>query len=319
MALPGARQCLLPALTPMLDVAIACAKPAVKFEIAKDAMTRSSPGVRRVAAILNFMADHPGQSFVLTDLVRALKLSRATCHALLTGLVEVGYLYRASDKSYVLGPALAAIGRTAAENFSPMQVMQPEMRSLADEYDVVCSAFFLEGDSIVSRERAASVSHIGYSIPLGTRVPLRPRSMAVFYAWSPIEAQSLLANAQPPVSAEQRAVVEACMAFAREHRYSIHVQNDGQLNGEQVFAGDDSDFKVSLLTSLAPDQSYPLASITAPVFDAAGKVAFVMGLMGFDRSMSGVEIAAVAEQLRSTCQRIAGFIAGRQNGWAERS
>jgi DNA-binding IclR family transcriptional regulator len=55
-------------------------------------MSRSSPGVMRVAAILNFIADHPGQAFAMTDLVRALKLSRATCHALLTGLVEVGYL-----------------------------------------------------------------------------------------------------------------------------------------------------------------------------------------------------------------------------------
>ena len=138
-------------------------------------MARSSPGVRRVAAILNFMADHPGQSFALTELVRALKLSSATCHALLTGLVEVGYLYRASDKTYVLGPALAAIARTAAANFSPLQVAQPEMRQLADRFDVVCSAVFLEGDSIVIRERAASVSHVGYSAPLGTRAKLRRR------------------------------------------------------------------------------------------------------------------------------------------------
>ncbi len=274
-------------------------------------MARSSPGVRRVAAILNFIADHPGQSFALTDLVRALKLSRATCHALLTGLVEVGYLYRASDKSYVLGPALAAIGRTAAESFSPMQVMQPEMRNLADDHDVVCSAFFLEGDCIVSRERAASVSHVGYSIPLGTRVPLRPRSMAVFYAWSAAEAAALIAKTVPPVSAQQRAVVEASMAFARDHGYSVHVQNDATPSGDLMFGGDDADFPVSLLSSLSLDQRYALSSVTAPVFDSSGKVAFVMGLMGFNRSMSGSEIAEVADQLCAACRRIAGFIAGR--------
>ena len=117
----------------------------------------------RVAAILNFIADHPGQAFALTDLVRALKLSRATCHALLTGLVDVGYLYRTTDKTYVLGPALAAIGRTAAEHFSPLQVAQPEMRSLADEFDIVCGAYFLEGDTIHLRERAASLSHVRLS------------------------------------------------------------------------------------------------------------------------------------------------------------
>jgi len=147
-------------------------------------MTRSSPGVKRIAAILDFLADHPAQAFALTDLVRALKLSRATCHALLTGLVEVGYLYRTSDKTYVLGPALAKVGRAAAQNMSPLQIAQPEMRALADEFDVVCSAFFLEGDTIVSRERAASISHVGYSIPLGTRVRLLPRSLPTFFSWS---------------------------------------------------------------------------------------------------------------------------------------
>src|ERR1700740_1652704 len=94
---------------------------------ARGKMARSSPGVRRVAAILNFIADHPGQAFTLTDLIRALKFSRATCHALLTGLVEVVYLYRASDKQYVLGPALVAIGRNAVEHASPVQIVQPEM------------------------------------------------------------------------------------------------------------------------------------------------------------------------------------------------
>ena len=114
-------------------------------------MARSSPGVQRVAAILNFIVDHPGQAFTLTDLVRALKLSRATCHALLTGLVEVGYLYRASDKNYMLGPALVAIGKIALEHASPLQVAQPEMRVLADEFDTMCAAYFEPAQRVTGR------------------------------------------------------------------------------------------------------------------------------------------------------------------------
>ena len=145
-------------------------------------MSRSSPGVKRVAAILNFIADHPGQAFALTDLVRALKLSRATCHALLTGLVDVGYLYRTSDKAYVLGPALAAIGRTAAQHFSPLQVAQPEMRKLADEFNVLCGAYFLDDSVVHLRDRAASASHVGYPVPLGARFKLHEALAPVFFA-----------------------------------------------------------------------------------------------------------------------------------------
>lgn len=260
------------------------------------------------------MADHPGQAFALTDLVRALKLSRATCHALLTGLVEVGYLYRSSDKTYVLGPALAAIARTAAANFSPLQVAQPEMRQLADRFDVVCSAVFLEGDSIVIRERAASVSHVGYSAPLGTRAKLRSPFAAAFFAWSPQDAGEWLDRENPPPTAEQREALTESMDFGRKHGFLAFLRNPAVANperaAEQVFGAEGGDFPVLLAKELLPAEQYPLISITAPVFERAGKVAFVIGLMGVNRRLGGGEVLQIAEELKGACGRISGFIAG---------
>lgn len=274
-------------------------------------MARSSPGVKRMAAVLDFMADHPGQAFALTDLVRALRLSRATCHALLTGLVEVGYLYRTSEKTYVLGPALATIGRVAAEHFSPIQIAKPEMRRLADLFDVVCSAMFLEGDSIVSRERAASVSHVGYSLPVGTRIRLRPRSMPVFFASAPAEAATYLD--QSGATAAQRALAESVMAFVRAHGFSVLV---GTIAGEAesdaaTVSSEDSDFPVVTLDRIAPRETYALSSLTAPVFDARGRVEFVLGLMGFHGTRTGEQILAAGAQLRQACDRIGDFLAGK--------
>lgn len=272
-------------------------------------MTRSSPGVKRIAAILDFMADHPAQAFALTDLVRALKLSRATCHALLTGLVEVGYLYRTSDKSYVLGPALAKVGRAAAQNMSPLQVAQPEMRALADAFDVVCSAFFLEGDTIVSRERAASISHVGYSLPLGTRVKLMPRSLPVFFAWSPGEADAWLERSGMSVTGAARADLDEGMAFAREHGFAALVHSEAGARDAASSPGSDDDRPVAILTRIEPQQRYALSSITAPVFDAGGKVEFVLSLMGFTRPMTGAEAFNAAAALKAACNRIGAFIA----------
>lgn len=262
------------------------------------------------------MADHPGQAFALTDLVRALKLSRATCHALLTGLVEVGYLYRASDKTYVLGPALAAIGRTAAANFSPLQVAQPEMRQLADRFDVVCSAVFLEGDSIVIRERAASVSHVGYSAPLGTRAKLRSPFAAAFFAWSPKDADDWLDRENPPPTADQREALKESMVFGREHGFLAFLRNPAvatantQRAAEQVFGTEASEFPVILAKRLEADEHYPLISITAPVFERDGRVAFVVGLMGVNRQLRGNEVLEIASELQGACSRISDFIAG---------
>lgn len=274
-------------------------------------MTRSSPGVKRVAAILNFMASHPGQSFALSDLVRALKLSRATCHALLTGLIDVGYLYRTSDKTYVLGPALAAIGRAASGHTFPLQVAQPEMRKLADDFDVVCGAYFLEGDLITLRDRAASLSHVGYPVPLGTRMKLRSPQAVAFFAFSPTEADHWLAHSEPKPSAELRTLVQDSMAFVRQHGFAVLIRRPGfDLSGEikSLDAGFDLDEPpVAPIAQLDASQIYPIGALMAPVLDSAGKAAFCLVMAGFNSAMSGAQILKAGESLAATCKRISVF------------
>ena len=276
-------------------------------------MSRSSPGVRRVAAILNFIAEHPGQAFALTDLVRALKLSRATCHALLTGLVDVGYLFRTSDKTYVLGPALAAIGRTAAQHFSPLQVAQPEMRAIADEFDVVCAAYFLEGDTMHLRDRAASASHVGYPVPLGSRMPLRSGQAGVFFAWSPREAEAWLDRANPRPAPDRIELLDRSMAFAREHGFVALMRKPGYTwnsgaPDQYVPPAETDDLPVLPEVDLRADDYYPIAAMMAPVFEARDKVGFVLVMAGFHAAMTGAQIMAAGETLARACGRISDFL-----------
>lgn len=279
-------------------------------------MSRSSPGVGRVAAILNFIADHPGQAFALTDLVRALKLSRATCHALLTGLVDVGYLYRTSDKTYVLGPALVALGRTAAEHFSPLQIAQPEMRRLADEFDVVCGAYFLEGDMIHLRDRAASASHVGYPVPLGTRMKMHWTQAITFFARSPRDADAWIARSMPQARAEQVEAMHRALEFAQKHGFVPLVRKPGAilpLTGDPASftppQGDD--IPVTPQIEIKEDSSYPLAAIMAPILDAKGKVAFALVMAGFRTVLTGEQVMEAGQQLAAACERISTFISGR--------
>lgn len=276
-------------------------------------MARSSPSVLRVVAVLDFFADHPGQPFTLTDLVRSLKLSRATCHGLLTGLVETGYLYRTSDKSYVLGPALLRVGQVAGSNFSPLQVAQPEMRRLADEYDAVCTAAFREGHEVVVRERAAAVSHLGYSSPRGTRLPLVPQFAAPFFASaSPADLQAWVDGFNPPVSPAQAESLFKGVEFLRAHGYMFSVARRGAaldresnqwLSERRYF-----DTPIVAKFELDPGEDYNLTFLSAPVFDARQQVAFVVALTGFNHTFSGAQIEQVGARLREVCGRIGSFM-----------
>lgn len=273
-------------------------------------MSRSSPAVQRVTAVLNFFAEHPGQAFTLTDLIKALRLSRATCHALLTGLVEVGYLYRTSEKSYVLGPTLAAIGRSASTNYSPLQIAQPEMRALADEFDAICSAFFRDGSDAVVRERAAAVSHLGWSIPRGARLPLRPPFGGIFFAWSPpTEVEAWLDRLDPPASPQQRAQMYESMAFAREYGFMCvrAVRAPIVSTTSDWLVSEGPDRPVEVMVKFELDRDYPVSAINAPVFGADSRVAFVLGLVGLTDARSGMEIMRIGTRLREACNRISSF------------
>lgn len=269
-----------------------------------------------MVAILDFFADHPGQSFTLTDLVRALKLSRATCHALLTGLVDSGYLYRTHDKSYVIGPRLVAIGRIANEHFSPLQVAQPEMRALADEFSAICSAFFREGDEVVVRARAASISQLGLSVPQGVRLQLRPPFGAIYFAWSsPSQAQAWVDNVDPPPTVAQREQMLKGIDFARQHGFLFGVRNlnapGADESPEQIFRGQRAEYPVTLEYEIDPKRQYLLSFVNAPVFDERQDVAFTLGLMGFMKTFSGTEVERMGRILREACDRITNF-AGRR-------
>ncbi len=278
-------------------------------------MSRSSPGVKRVAAILNFIADHPGQSFALTDLVRALKLSRATCHALLTGLVDVGYLYRTSDKTYVLGPALAAIGRTAAQHFSPLQVAQPEMRKLADEFNVLCGAYFLDDAVVHLRDRAASASHVGYPVPLGARFKLHEALAPVFFADEEKGFDNWLRTTDFEPDEAQKALFREGATAVRRDGFIVIERKAGFSMDDAGYDADaaasTADLPIKIVTAVTDERPYSIAAIMAPVHDEKGRVSFALGITGFYSTMSGERVRYAGSRLRDACARVSDFIAGR--------
>ncbi|HKY89853.1 MAG TPA: helix-turn-helix domain-containing protein [Nevskiaceae bacterium] len=276
-------------------------------------MARSSPSVLRVTAVLDFFADHPGQAFNLTDLVRSLKLSRATCHGLLTGLVESGYLFRTTEKSYVLGPALLRVAQVAGSTFSPLQVAQPEMRRLADAYDAVCSAAFREGHEVVVRERAAAVSHLGYSTPRGARLPLAPQFAAPFFASStPAQRKAWIDGFNPPCSKPQAEAFAKGVEFVHAHGYMFSVVRAGvdldRESAQWLAERRYGDTPILAKFELVPDEKYNLTFISAPVFDARQQVAFALALQGFHRVFSGAEIETIGARVREACDRITSFM-----------
>jgi DNA-binding IclR family transcriptional regulator len=283
--------------------------------MAKSSATKPSPSVTRAIRVLNFLAEHPQQSFNLTELQRKLKLSRTTCHAVLLALLEAGYVHRGADKAYVLGPVLAEVGRAAAASLSPLQIAQPEMRRLADQYDAICSAVFVEGDEMVVRDRASSAAHLGFLAPRGVRLPLEAPAAAIQFAWSPrAQLEAWLKRLSPRLTEAQRQEVEDELSFVRTNGFAIGY----------VEAREDSDpafpwklnaagrpiFRVA--TTLEAAAEYQVAVLQGFVFDHRGRIAFNLSLTGLTRPLPASDIMRVGADVRDTCERITGWIGGRR-------
>jgi DNA-binding IclR family transcriptional regulator len=275
-------------------------------------MARSSPAVGRTVAVLNLFADHPTQAFTLTDIITTLRLSRATCHALLVALTDSNYLYRRVDKSYVIGPALVAIGKVAHDNFSPLEVARLEMRKLADEFEAIGTALFREKNDLVLRAQAGSVFHVGGLHPIGQRVSMMSPWGALYHAAANPEALDRWGPAIgiDPDSEQGAAIRDVTEAIQRRgYMFGVHdlMQAGGPTTKPFYEPSALTNFFVS---ELEPTKLYSLAFVMAPVRDAKG-VAFLLNLSGFRQNLTGRQVDDMGRVLEAACRRISDFISGQ--------
>jgi len=281
-------------------------------------MASSPPGVKRIVSVLNFFAEHPGQAFTFTDVVRALKLGRATCHALLSGLVEAGYLYRNLDKTYVIGPTLVDLGRVVSGAFSPLQAIEPELRKLADDAGAMASAIAHEGGEVVILAKAGTGSSFAWAnSPVGNRLPLRVPYNCTYFARSDrAELEQWLEDFGGSPSDEQLALMHEGVEFVRTHGFVCMVSNSKLSAPPTVQAlswlSSDSELPATLLTEIDPQNTYESVSIVAPIFDRQGRAPLVLALTGFARPLSGEKILELGLALTEASARITYFIGGKR-------
>src|SRR3546814_5721929 len=77
-------------------------------------------------------------------------------------------------------------------------------------------------------------------------------------------------------------------------------------SGVSILNSDRNDYPITLSSAIEPDNQYRLAYVVAPVFDASQHVAFVLGLAGVHRQLSGAQVSQMGKRLRAACERITG-------------
>jgi DNA-binding IclR family transcriptional regulator len=292
-------------------------------------MSRSSPAVDRVVAVVELLAAHPERRFSLSELCRRLDLNKATAHALLSSLSERSWLLRhPEDKTFTLGPGLVAVaGAAAARQLELVDYARAEMRALADELDVQCVASAVRGDDIVLLAVAGAARPLSVNVHAGQRVPLTPPLGTVFIAWSPPEEiDRWLRRLGPP--GESPAAGGAALAryrqavdVVRRRGYALSLEADARVLLERALSAggdrplaevlDELGRQDYLLLELEPAHSYRLSLMAAPVFGPEGTVVLALSLFDLPAEIDADRVPALAERLVGAANTVTKAIGGR--------
>ena len=270
-------------------------------------MARRSPAVDRAVAVLNRLAAAPRQRFTLSELARDLDLNKATAHALLATLVDVGYLVRHDDdKTYALGPALIALGNAALESYPAATLAQDPMDRLSRELDLEVVASTAIGGEIVILASAGTPRPLGINVQPGLRLPLVPPLGTVFVAWSGHrEIDRWLNRLGPDASDSDLDRYRRALEVVRQRGYSVGLGGDEQQRMVESMTARGparprppaAPGEEYALVELADDAPYVLNHIGAPVFGPDGRVALALFLIGFRGQIDADEVPRYAERL----------------------
>jgi DNA-binding IclR family transcriptional regulator len=292
--------------------------------------SRTSPPTDRVVAVLDFLVARSERRFGLSELARALGLSKPTCLGILSSLVNGGYVVRDPvSVTYGLGPALIAAGRAAQTGFALGPVARAHLQELSAQYDTTCTASAVVGDRITVLELTCPDGRRA-AAKVGQAFPFAPPIGLMYVLWDSGDALESWLNREPtlPVRLDEahlRRVVDECrrtgylvetltavgqklhtvMAGVAAHELPDEVRELlGEMVsglGERVYLG---------AGDAAADQEHEVSVIAAPTYDAHMRQSLVLTLH-VGTAITGAAIAERGQALVAAARNITSEVGGR--------
>jgi IclR family pca regulon transcriptional regulator len=255
---------------------------------------RSSQSLERGLAILaQFKPTTP--ELGITDLARALGLSRSTSHRYVSTLARLGYLdQNVRTRKYRLGPRVLDLGFAAINSMELRQISAPHLQQLADDIGHTVNMAILDGTDIVYIERCRTSQpgqrEIDLDLHVGSRLPAYCTSMGkvLLADLEPSRLDELLDRIElvdrGPNTITTRAAFERELARVRTRGVAI--------NNEEL--------------------AYGLRSIAAPIISREGHAVAAINLAVHSSMVSVDDLAAnLSERLRRAAADVSAHLGYR--------
>lgn len=289
---------------------------------------RRSPPTQRVVALLDHLVAHPEERFGLSELARAVGLTKPTCLGIAGTLTDLGWLTcDAESRTYGVGPALVAAGRLARRAVPGAEAAEHALADLAARYRCACSGSAVVGDEIVV---LTSVRPDGGAegILAGARYPFAPPVGLMYVLWDGDEAVERWLARRPALPMKlDRPHLRRIAAECRRRGYLVEGLTEVGARLHSLMAGvaaydlpDEVRGLVGELVSTLGERVYLDAELTprgkhkthllaAPTFDSHGRQELVL-TMYVGQAITGAEIARRGKALTATAAAVTEAVGG---------
>ncbi|WP_051327768.1 IclR family transcriptional regulator [Desulfatirhabdium butyrativorans] len=143
--------------------------------------TYKAPAVQKAFQILKTLVE--AQSPLgISDLSRQLGIGKSTVHGLIASLIEAGAIERtASEKAYVLGPALVDLAFRSWSHLFTAKTIAPILDELRDSTGLTVFLGVLSRERTIIVATSASRNALAISSPPGTTIPMLAGALGKLY------------------------------------------------------------------------------------------------------------------------------------------
>lgn len=283
---------------------------------------RPSPQTERVVNLFEHLAGDGSRGLTLAEVSRHLDVHKASCHSMLSKLLEAGWLLRDPiRKTYHLGPALVRLGREAASRYPALELARSAMVELSAATSAHCIAFAVSDDHSTAVDQVRSRHGGGHPMPIGTQFPHRPPYGASTLSWAGPDAQERWLAALPE---DARDRYRQALSTAKQRGYAVGLQILPDLRLQElallVRSAEVRSTRLSQLaqaltdelihqedwfpTRLAMDCTYQVSHVDSPILERDSRVALMLSLVPSPEPMSGSEVTRLGTQLSAATRRL---------------
>ena len=291
-----------------------------------DLLTPYPNGTGRTAAIVEFLASRPDQTFTLSEVARFCGLQKSTAHKILGTLHELGWVTRSPvDLRFGLGPTLIAIGQAAVETRPEVNLARPVMQRMAITFRRPCVLTTTLGLEILVLEVVGGTMRQGGAYA-GQRVPLDAPFGTVFVAWQEDDRRREWYGRSSIVSEDEVKVLERLLTATRKRGYVITLHSDPRDRMAQIMGAVSSERTIHDVRRILKEQiahlpaaaylmdsnpgagSLAVESIQAPIFDADGEVRYALSVGDIDSELDRKAVSRYGAQVRKAADEVTAAI-----------